>query len=99
MKTITRDLTIRNRHFAVVQNEDGYYLAIEHKYIGKDGRLNTALNGFQMFANTELRICLASVEDSVEIDYLVEQGHTYTEAVAIRFDLLDRLTELESIFG
>lgn len=84
--TIIRNFAVRNRHFAIVQNEDGFYLAIEDKYI-TDGKLNKALNGFQMYASKELDTCLNTCKNQVEIEYLEAQGYTKAEAFGEVFGL------------
>ena len=48
MKYVTRFI-ILGREFEIVENDDGWYLAIEKKYI-TDGKLNCKLNGLQMHA-------------------------------------------------
>lgn len=84
--TIIRNFVVRDRHFVIVQNEDGFYLAIEDKYI-TDGKLNKALNGFQMYASKELETCLNTCKNQVELEYLEEQGHSKAEAFGIVFGL------------
>ena len=83
MKGIIRDLEVRNRHFVVIQNDDGFYLAIEDKYLDERGRLTKTLNGGQMCASKDLKTCLTSVRDRVEIDYLLDMGATKAEAFSI----------------
>lgn len=84
--TIIKDFVVRDRHFVIVQNEQGFYLAIEDKYI-TDGKLNKTLNGFQMYANKDLNWCLNTCKNQVEIDYLEAQGKSKAEAYAIVFNI------------
>lgn len=84
--TIIKNLVVRDRHFTIVQNEDGFYLAIEDKYI-TNGRLNRALNGFQMYASKDLNGCLNTCKTQVEIAYLVEQGYSKAEAFATAMNI------------
>lgn len=98
MKTIVKDLTIRNRHFVIVQNEDGWYLAIEDKYL-TDGKMNTALNGFQMYADKELQGCLNRVKDAVEVDYLESTGMSRAEAFATYWGMLENLAMIEEMMA
>lgn len=77
--TIIRNLVARDRHFTIVKDENGFYLAIEDKYITY-GKLNTTLNGFQMHASKDLNMCVKTTLDNIEIDYLVENGYTKAEA-------------------
>ena len=98
MNTIIKKVSIRNRHFTIVKDEAGYYLAIEDKYI-TDGKLNQTLNGFQMHAHKELQGCLNSVKDCVEVAYLVSQGMSKAEAFCTYWGMMDQLTEIEKIMS
>lgn len=80
-KTIIRTLSARNRHFTIVQDEQGFYCAIEDKYI-TDGKLNTTLNGFQMHASKDLDACVKGTIECVEIEYLMDEGYTKAQAFA-----------------
>lgn len=84
--TIVKNFIVRDRHFVIVQNEECFYLAIEDKYI-TDGKLNQALNGFQMYASKELDTCLNTCKNQVEIEYLEEQGYSKAEAFGIVFGI------------
>ena len=95
--TIVKNLIIRNRHFTIVKNGDGFYLAIEDKYI-TDGKLNQTLNGIQMHASKELNQCIEDTKNTVEIDWLVSQGHSMAEAFAIHFNMLDQLDSIKKAF-
>ena len=96
--TIIKNFVVRDRHFVIVKNEDDFYLAIEDKYIGINGRLNKALNGFQMYANKDLNDCLNTCKRQVEIEYLEVQGYSKAEAFGIVFgipaDKLDILVKV-----
>lgn len=92
---IIKNFVARNRNFTIVQNEEGFYLAIEDKYI-TDGKLNKTLNGFQMYASKDLNTCLNTCKTQVEIEYLEAQGHSKAEAFGICFGIpADKLAELE----
>ena len=80
MKQITT-LFARDRKFYIVQNADGYYLAIEDIYVDADGKLNKQLNGITMKANKILAECLEEVRTQVEVDYLVANGMELMEAI------------------
>jgi len=95
--TIIRNFVVRNRNFTIVQNEQGFYLAIEDKYI-TDGKLNRTLNGFQMYANKELNGCLNTCKNQVEIEYLVEQGYSKAQAFATVFNI-PMTAEFEKAFA
>ena len=79
MKKITT-LIARDRHFTIIQNNEGFYLAIEDKYIDANGCLKQALNGFQMHASKDLNMCLQCTKDAVDIDYLRSTGLSKDEA-------------------
>lgn len=96
--TIVKNLIIRGRHFTIVKNGDGFYLAIEDKYI-TDGKINQTLNGMQMHASKELNQCIEDTKNSVEIDWLVSQGHSMAEAFAIHFNMLDQLDSIKKAFA
>lgn len=85
--TIIKNFVVRDRYFTIVKNEDDFYLAIEDKYIDANGRLNTTLNGFQMYANKDLNDCLNTCKNQVEIEYLEAQGYTKAEAFGIVFGI------------
>lgn len=95
--TIIKKLVVRNRHFTVVKDERGFYLAIEDKYI-TDGKLNTTLNGFQMYANKDLNECLKTCKTQVEIEYLVDNGYSKAQAFATVFNI-PMTEELEKAFA
>ena len=82
MKAIVKSYIVRDRHFTIVHDQD-HYLAIEDKYIDKNGRLTQALNGFQMYASQTLEGCMKHVTDCVENDYLIAQGFSKAEAFCI----------------
>ena len=89
MTIIIKQVTLRSRHFTVVKDDNGFYCAIEDKYIDKDGRLNRTLNGFQMHANKDLNETLQGIQNEVDMDYYVAQGHSRAEAFCIVFDCMD----------
>lgn len=95
---IIKNYIVRDRNFTIVKDENGWYLAIEKKYIDPDGRINTKLNGIQMNAAKELELCLRGVENDVEIAYLEGLGHSKAEAFAIRFNLTDKMDMVEKMF-
>lgn len=98
---IIRNYTERGRNFTIVQDKDGFYLAIEDKYIDKTGKLTQTLYGHQMFANRDMNECIKSLHNSIEINYLVEQGHSKAEAFAIVFDLIGKveMDKIEALFA
>lgn len=99
MKHITT-LKVRGRSFDIVLDK-GYYQAVEDKYIDENGRLTRTLYGHQTFANEDLNKCIKGVRNQVEIDYLIEQGHSKAEAFGIVFDLIGKIdmATLEGMFA
>lgn len=82
MKIITT-LVVRDRRFEIVlDSKSNHFCAIEDKYIDADGKLNTALNGFQMHASRKLEDCIETTRKVVEIDYLESIGYSKAEAVS-----------------
>ena len=94
---IIKNFVARDRHFVVVKDEQDFFLAIEDKYI-TDGKMNTTLNGFQMFANKDLNGCLNACKHQVEIDYLVDNGYSKAQAFAEVFGI-PVTAELEKMFA
>lgn len=80
MKNITT-LVVRNEKFHIVKNEEGFYLAINSKYVDKDMKLTQALNGLQMHASKDLNTCITNARNAVEVRYLIEQGMDEIQAV------------------
>ena len=85
MKLVVKDYIVMmnagNRHFTIVQNEDGYYLAIEDKYIDENGRITEALNGFQLHASKDLANCMRMTRLSCHIDQWRGWGMTEDEVM------------------
>ena len=94
---ITKDFSTRGKHFHIVQNEEGFYLAINHEFV-TDGKLNRPLNGFQMCASRDFETCIENCKNQVEIEYLESQGYSKAEAFGICFGIpADKLQELVAI--
>ena len=97
MNTIIKTFTTRNRNFTIVKDNEGFYLAIEDKYI-TDGKTNTTLNGLQMFASKDINQCIKMCKNQVETDYYLSQGMTRAEAFAKVFNV-PLTPALESVFA
>ena len=97
MKTVIKDFSIRGKHFVIVKHQD-MYCAIEDKYI-TDGKINKQLNGIEMHAGNTLEDCIHFATDYAEVEYLIEQGHTRAEAIAIYWNMLDKLVEIQTVVG
>lgn len=82
MKRVTT-LHVRGRQFQIVRNAEGFFLAIEDKYLDANGCLTETLNGFQMHASKDLATCLETTKDAVEIDYLKSTGLDKDEAFKV----------------
>ncbi len=52
-----------------------------------------------MHAGQTLEDCIHFTTDYAEVEYLIEQGHTRAEAIAVYWDMLDKLVEIETIVG
>ena len=87
MKIVIRNYIVRqntwNRNFVIVQNEDGWYLAIEDKYLDENGCLTEKLNGWQMHADKSLKNCLEGTRLACRIDALREHGKSSDEIMDI----------------
>ena len=81
MKHITT-FHINGRDFECVENNDGWFLAIEHKYI-TNRKLNRSLNGLEIHAGRTVNECFKNAVFSVEFDKLIEAGYTRDEALWI----------------
>lgn len=97
MTNVIRNLEVRGRHFTIAKNDEGFYMAIEDKYI-TDGKMNTTLNGLQMHASKDLNDCLKGVNDEVEVEYLISTGKTKAQAMAIHFNI-PYTEQLEALFA
>ena len=82
MKTIINRYETRGRVFTIVKDQ-GHFLAIEDKYIGKDGRLTQGLNGCQMHAARDLNMCLELTDHACWMDDLLGLGCSKAEAFCI----------------
>ena len=80
MKIIVNNYLYKNRNFTIVKHEN-HYCAIEDKYIGEDGRLNTPLNGLQMFASQTMNGCIEHLTQTIDIDELIASGCSKAEAM------------------
>lgn len=72
MKRITT-LYTNGRKFEIVLFEN-MYCAVEDKYIDKDGKLNTKLNGLQMHAAGTVERCVEMTKIDCEVDELITSG-------------------------
>lgn len=81
MNTVIKRIQILGEKFVIVRNEDGWYLAINTKYIDEDGKLNKPLNGLQMHANKDLKQCVQTTITCVEFKALTDAGFTVEEAI------------------
>lgn len=97
MKAIIKNFEYRGRRFVIVEHMN-HYCAIEDKYINPDGKLNTGLNGLQMYASRELKDCIESVQQGLDIEHWREVGYTKAQAIAKVFGLTeDMVKKLEQI--
>ena len=81
VKVVVKDFVVMDRHFVICKRADGWYLAIEDKYIDENGRLNTALNGLQMNAGRTLDKCLETCKNNVMFEYYRKKGLSDVDAL------------------
>ena len=75
-----------DRRFTITKHGN-HYVAIEDKYIDKDGRLNTTLTGWQLNAAETVDECIENTKRMVEMDSYKAQGMSDMEAFAKVFRL------------
>ena len=79
---INNDFSYRGQHFSIVY--DGkYYMTVNHKFIGEDGRLKRSLcfaDGIHPAETVAATVKFCT--NSLDIDYYVSQGMDRTEAIA-----------------
>ena len=71
MKVLADRFTYKNRVFTIAERkQDGIIVAIEDKYIDENGRLTTALNGFNLLADRRANTVPEIIERIYErVDY------------------------------
>ena len=99
---IVSEISYRGRNFTIV-NKDGYYMAIEDKYI-TDGRLNRTLNGIDTFADKRKESCIGFLKNSVDIDHYMSEGCSKAEAFCkvftdIPLELADKMFNQQVTVG
>ena len=100
VKVVVRNYVVRNRNFVVVQYDDGWYGAIEDKYIDANGKLTKQLNGLQVHHNENLNDCLEMTRNTVEMDYLIANGKTWGEAICIIHNLpMEKAKALDAVMA
>lgn len=73
LKMIDKNFKVLNEVFAIVQNEDGFYLAINHKDLDGFGCLKRKLNGIQMHASKTEQGCKDGATDHTHIQHLMKE--------------------------
>lgn len=81
MKVIVKNYTYRGRNFTIVKDQ-GFYMAIEDKYLDENGCLNQRLCGRQLYPAREVKQCMKYVNDECDIAYHMANGMTKEEAYA-----------------
>lgn len=97
VEIVDKNFYVRGRNFVIVRNCDGFYCAIEDKYI-TDGKINTSLSGQQLHASRSVAECLEDTRHAVEMDYYMEHGLTKAEAFCKIFDCFDKLEIIKALF-
>ena len=77
--TVIKKVSSRGRNFVIVRH-DGHYCAVEDKYLDENNRLTKSLNGLQMYASVNFEVCVNSLLNAVEIEYLEGTGLSKAEA-------------------
>ena len=95
---VVKHFIVGGKDYVIVQDEDGFYRAIDRENVDESGRITKTLYGHQTFPSKNLNVCLNSVKHHVEIEELMAQGKSRAEAVAITHNLMDKLDELKKIF-
>ncbi len=72
--TVITTLYFRNDSFKIVKDTDGWYLAVDTKYLDRNGRVTRKLNGLQMHAAKSFDECINKTKFAVKVDELVAQG-------------------------
>lgn len=83
MYTRIKDFTYREEHYTVVF--DGrYYMTINHKYIGDNGKLLKKLDYRDgLHTADSLQECVSSTIDDLDIKHLIAKGLSKAEAFAL----------------
>lgn len=87
MTTIVKNLHVGKENFAIVKNEEGFYLSINRKFIDSSGRVTRQLNGIEIHASKDVNKCINDTITSVKIRELVEAGYSIEDAIHLYFNL------------
>ena len=86
MKIIVKNYSYRGRNFTIIHDQ-GFYMAIEDKYLDENGCTKQILHGSQLFPAREAEDCMKLVNDRCDIDFYVASGMSKEEAFAKVFDI------------
>lgn len=79
MKVIIKNYNYRGRNFTIIKDQ-GFYMAIEDKYLDENGCLNQQLCGKQLYPAREVKECMKHVNNECDIAYHIENGMSKAEA-------------------
>lgn len=80
MKTMVKDFSYRGQHYSIVF--DGkYYMTVNHKFIGDDGRLVKQLTYSDgLHTSDTIERCINLTKEDLDIQYYEAQGMSKAEA-------------------
>ena len=81
-KTLRKITTViaRNREFYIVKDSENRYWGIEKKWFDQNGMLTKQFNGITGHMSKRVQDTINRTLDTIEIDYLKDQGMTNNEA-------------------
>lgn len=82
MKTLVRNFSYRGEHYSIVKDEK-FYMTVNHKFIGDDGRLTKELHYNDGLHPAEtLDGCIKETKDDLDLKYYLSIGMSKAEAFA-----------------
>lgn len=80
MNTVCKDFSYRGEHYSIVF--DGkFYMTVNHKFIGDDGRLVRTLNYSDgLHPGSTIEECITHTKEDLDIQYLMSNGMSKAEA-------------------
>lgn len=86
-KVMVSVVRVRNERFSLVKFTNGKYGMVNYKYLSNSGCTLKELNGFQVFLRETPEESINDARNTTECDYLMAQGMTQGEALAMVFGL------------
>lgn len=97
IETIIKNFSYRGQRFAIVKHE-GFFCAVNRKYIDKDGMVTETLNGLQMCAAHTIGECIEHIKNNLDVDYYMENGLSRFQAMCKVFNI-PATPEVEALFN